>query len=233
MSERVPSSRKCCGALDVLHQQVVGWFARLDARHHHPTRSVLSKPCALLSLCEELREVSDGRAFRRSIENRRSTGSAAVVTLGVLSYPSRAPTRRRSCNGRCYLRGSGWTMHSNHEVHFALCMLCDIGDSLHIRCTLTRTIYELVPCRKRQRLNLTFSLLCRLSSKPSPKSCMTVFTTLSHVEAQLPIQGNSRPMMRLARSSFPRSCASERPKGARTNIGGRKQAQGEGTQPGV
>ena len=96
--------------------------------------------------------------------------------------------------------------------------------SLHIRSTLTRTIYELVPCRKRQRLNLTFSLLCRLSSKPSPKSRMTVSTALSHVEAQFPIQGNSRPMMRLARSSFPRSCASERPKGARTNIGGRKQA---------
>ena len=115
-------------------------------------------------------------------------------------------------------------MHSNHEVHFALCMLCDIGYSLHIRSTLTRTIYELVPCRKRQRLNLTFSLLCRLSSKPSPKSRMTVSTALSHVEAQFPIQGNSRPMMRLARSSFPRSCASERPKGARTNIGGRKQA---------
>ena len=40
-------------------------------------------------------------------------------------------------------------------------------------------------------------------------------------------------MMRLARSSFPRSCASERPEGARINTGGRKQAQGEGTQPGV
>ena len=107
--------------------------------------------------------------------------------LRVLSYPSRAPTRRRSCNGRCYLRGSGWAMHPKHEVHFALCMLCDIGDSLHIRSTLTRTIYELIPCRKRQRLNLAFSLLCRLSSKPSPKSRMTVSTTLSHVEAQFPI----------------------------------------------
>ena len=112
-------------------------------------------------------------------------------------------------------------------------MLCDTGDSVNVRSTPTRTIDELVPRRKRQRLNHTLSLLCRLSSKPSHKSRMTVSTAFSHVEAQFPIQGNSRPMMRLARSSFSRSCASERPKWARTNIGWSKQAQGEGTQPGV
>ena len=53
-------------------------------------------------------------------------------------------------------------------------MLCDAGDSLHIRSTRTRTTYELVSCRKRQRLNLTFSWLRRVNSKPSPKSRMTV-----------------------------------------------------------
>ena len=65
--------------LDVLHQQVVDWFARLDARHHHPTRSVLSKPCALLSLCEELREDNDGRAFRRSIEKGLVQGTLRLL----------------------------------------------------------------------------------------------------------------------------------------------------------
>ena len=65
--------------LDVLHQQVVGWFARLDARHHHPTRSVLSKNCALLSLCEELREDNDGRAFRRSIEKGLVQGTLRLL----------------------------------------------------------------------------------------------------------------------------------------------------------
>ena len=65
-------------------------------------------------------------------------------------------------------------------------MLCDTGNSLEIRGNP-----KLVPCRKRQHLNLTFALLCRLSSKPSPKSRITVSTALSHAEAQSPIQGNS------------------------------------------
>ena len=74
--------------LDVLHQQVLDWFARLDARLHHPTRSVLSKPYALLSLCEELREETDGR-----VENRLSTGSAAIVAFACIIVPKPCPKK--------------------------------------------------------------------------------------------------------------------------------------------
>ena len=121
-------------------------------KRRHPTRSVLSKPHALLSLCAELREGNDGRAFRRRVQNKVNLGSGALVSLHVLPYPS-APQEDDvyATVGATSAARDGQRIPTTMFISSCR-VLGDTVNSLPIRSTPTRTIYELVPCRERHRL---------------------------------------------------------------------------------